>query len=177
MFKGRRNFLRKMGVGLLGSAGLLLPGAARAGWCRGRRSVCYPVPPGCAPMPFAPVFERPRSFDPVTIISPSPNSPGNTPISTPGIGFFCAWGKMTTGVSPITLYVSDNSTPPLISTCNPVTSLQYMNTSTNAVTSPPAGYWGYSINGCPGSTSLYLVFVYTASGTETQTVWGPYQFT
>ena len=100
MFASRRGFLGRLGVGVLGVGGLLVPGKALARW-RGCGGVVYapPCPPPefvCFPPPVihGPIIMHPLSYTygPITLDFPDTGT-----ATIKGNGNFYVWGKIDSG--------------------------------------------------------------------------------
>jgi hypothetical protein len=89
MSSERRSFLKRLGLGCLGVAGMLLPSRVLAGFRRGGGH-CYPAVSEC------PGIQVSLVPGPVNINYP----PATSPLTiVPGNGYFFTWGTMADGVT------------------------------------------------------------------------------
>lgn len=153
----RRKFLSNVGVGALGTAGLLLPAKASAFHRRrsGSGPVCYP-----APVPAHSFW--PRFVDgPIAMSFPTAAS-GNVAVAN---GTFFTWGvtvgqNVSVGGVQITTDAAGQTTLP--GSAAPIR----MTMSGNA--------WGFQIGSLQPGATFYLFFTVGVSGTMQNVSYGPY---
>jgi hypothetical protein len=158
----RRTFLKHVGAGLFGTAGIVIPETALA-FGRRRRGMCYPVQVGPGPICQTPVGIEPvipRTAAPVVdVCYPSPTggtgiSPSPPPTPVRGSGFFLAWGYAQSGVTVNGLILQDAFSG------NPVGS-----TSPLAPTFLANGVnWAYIVKDVPVGTTFTMIFGLSAGG-------------
>jgi hypothetical protein len=158
MSNSRRSFLRNLGLGIAGSAGLLIPAQATA--CHPRRRVVGYCPP---PIP-EPTF--PKTIQDITPCYPDyPGTDMQPTVVKVASNYFCSWGVMATGISITGCVLTSDAAGN-----NPISGV-----TTTAHDSPPALTWYYYHTGITPGQVFYLQLSYTKNSTPADPfMWGAF---
>jgi hypothetical protein len=165
MLKSRRGFLRHFGVGVAGAAGLLLPGAAQAGWRRRGGVICCPPPDFCPPPVVCEQIVRPAyPYGPVICSFPDPAVP-----QLKGNGLFFSWGSTVMGsrcfVDSLQLVNGDGTGSPAPTVVGGATAVLLSAAKTNP--------WYFQCS-APINTQFYLKFMFLGPDNMVHPIDPPY---
>jgi hypothetical protein len=155
MSTSRRAFLRHVGAGVLGSAGLLVPSAAAA-FGRRSRVVCCPACPPCSECPECPECEEydERAYEvlgPYMRISfPSVSGTSTAPVVVRGGGALCTWGGYDPSVIEVMALTAVNLSNVQLAAGQMIPGAQ------QGLLAPCR--WGFTVSGIPLNVTFRLRF-------------------
>jgi hypothetical protein len=162
MSDSRRKFLRTMGLGLLGSTGLLLPNQAKAFFLGRRRAVSCPEPVREL-LPVREILNEGRPYV-ITLVRPAyPASKTAATVYVTNAQTLFIWGTNDSTVTKLAFTVTDKNGTSLGSF--PASSALPSNDTL------PTD-WAFSFTNLPGQ--FYLTASYQVSGSPATETWGPY---